>query len=100
MRRELARRGNLVACRDDLDFSESRQLFCRNRSAPQDVDLAAANRDDRRFNSVRSRPAVDDQRNAAAELIENMLGRRGTDSSEPVCAWGSERFFKRLDNFR
>src|SRR5712691_5163954 len=95
MRRQLSRSGNLF-CGNNLDFCEGRQLFRGDRAAAQDVDLAVAHGDDGRFNSVLSRPGIDDQRDAAVEFMQNVLRGGGADSTETICARRSQRFSKRL----
>src|SRR6202011_2819099 len=49
--------------------------------------------------SVRRRAGVNDERNVAVELIQNVLRRRRTDAAKPVSAWGSEWFAKLASDF-
>ena len=98
MRRQLARCGNLPARIGDVDLAEFGKLFGGHGAASQDVDLAFSNRDNCGFNSVRRRSGIDNQRDSAAEFIENMLRNRWTDPAEPVRARRSKRPTKRAND--
>src|SRR5438270_3011063 len=56
-------------------------------------------RDDGRFDSVRARACIDDERNVTVEFIEDVLRSRGTDPTKAIRARRSEWFTERANDF-
>lgn len=71
----------------------SRALLSANfyGAGPQQPERSASCRNNRRFDPAFRRPAVDDQRNAAAEALEHMLRPGRADRPARVRGWGGER---------
>ena len=57
------------------------------------------NAHDRRFDAVRSRTSIDDERDATAQLVKDVLSRRRTDSAEPIRARRGQRRAERANDF-
>ena len=56
--------------------------------------LSVMHSDNGRFDAVHRWASVNDQRDASAQFVKNVLSGRGADSPEPICAWRGERFPK------
>jgi len=95
----LSRRKDFFRGTGNVDLSESGQLLRANRTAAQDIDLASANSDNRRFNAMHSWSAIDDQWNATVQLIHNMLRGRGANAAEAICARSREWSTKGTNDF-
>ena len=98
MRWQLSRR-DYVAGWSGPDFSKLSQHVVGDRAASQDLDRVVCNLNNRRFDSVLRRTAINNQRNTAAQLIEDVLRGCWADTPEPICARCRQRPFQFPDYF-
>jgi len=99
VRRQLTGRGTSLWRRNDADLAKPSELFRSYWTAAQDIDLTVVHSDNRRFNAVRRRASINDQGDASVKFVKNVLGSRGADPAELICAWRGKRFPERGNDF-
>src|SRR4051794_19018645 len=87
---KLTRRFGMLPCADYGDFAERRQLFFRDRAAPEQLDSAMAKGNNRRLQTVIGRARVDRQRDQPVQLLHDVGGRGRADPAKPVGAGSSQ----------
>jgi len=99
MHRQLPRCRNSLRRANEVDLAKIGELFRRYRPATQDVDPVVTQGNDGRFDPVRSRTSVDNQRDASTQFIKNVLRGRGADPAKSICARRGDRFPERRNDF-
>jgi len=82
-----------------VDLAKLSELFGSDWPAAEDVNLGVVHSDNGRFDAMRGRASVNNQRDASTQFTKNVLSSCGANPTKPICAWRGERFPERGNDF-